>query len=1738
MQRRWSVYRTGAVALALGLVVMLVGDRGVTAANPQGIDPLEVLNLQVKANVILLLDSSGSMRETPSGGQGTAGEVNFPYLSGDNPDAKLFKAKQVIKTLVQNNETKVNFMFGQYTQDNSNFIGLGDIGGGTGTGQARFMYTTNSVASPCMLGVPPAAPPCVAGSADLTVQNEPGSAAGLGFQSWQDIRAGWNVLDFAEQGTTVTTTTPSVVISATANLITWNEQISTVSAGPPQVGTYLACTVTLPPALYGTYSTDVQLGGLATSINVFLKAAYAGAQRTCTKSGTAAGTNVPANDLTLVFNPGVSPTFVKTFTISRTAGARRYQVLTKVANSAMIPLGFGANNIPAAAPTTGGAFNSTANWITTGATGATLGSSTVTGTSTVTCNVTVPPSVPHFYQTGALLAVDLQNAMNGCNRASLGAVDVYAVTYNSGSGQFTFTATGPNQFQMLWGAAAPNIAGALGFAPGSPSTGLGTSFTSNPSFQLLQRDTTAEFTDSLAGNEKFYYMNAARQWNGETLSVLADGTICNMTVGPPTNPPQFQTQQVAVCGGPTVNAPVVWRWAGGQFNGNGISCNGFQLNVQLPACYPSVGLQTTNILPFLNNEIPLNPDGTITGYTESQDGSWTMLTPPAAGGNAANGSTPIGNSIRDIKTVFSALWNGASAVVNGFTVVIPPSGAIKLHTSPKEQTILMFVTDGEDTCSGSGDPAALNAAQQAANLYAPIVGAVNADGTLTGASDPASSVKTYMIGFGSGVSANRLNVIAWGGTGLQSATTSGWTVIPTSATVHSVCKTCIDAQLAPTDTALAAILQSIIDQGATSGEFTAQESLTDSVFEYVDQVPTQPFPADPFDARNPNNRFNALTPIKFVSTFTLPGFQGQLKAYENVAGVAVQKWSAGDKLTQSVQNGMAACAVAGNAPAVAGECTFAQLHGGATDSTIWSATAAIRRRIYTTSQNGYFGVTVANLQTLPTPVAPFRVPLWPPVIAIPPSGLFVAPASYTSQGLFDAALALPLDSSASPAADFTTLQNAYHACLGAPLPAGCTSATPLIKMQAARREAREMILAFMAGAQVSYSAPSSPKRVTAGGNQSQILYKAKTWVLADSTLATAAVVAPPLQGSPTLFPQEYTYLRDGPRDATSKNPDAATTNQITMGFGLANPDADNTTPPSGNATGAIDGRVVKPVMTVVYAGANDMLHAFRAGPNCAPSTAACTETGGEELWGFVPFDQLTVIPSRLLNDPEKRATHDYMIARGIRFNDIFVPGAWSQTLGGTTISGAGVWRKHLTFGRGIAGKYLTVLDVTAPGPFTQIALKTTGPIPFWSRGNPDTTDGTTGGTQVNGPSDYNAYLKMGQTWSLPAVVWVDKTKGAVTTTTRTPLGVDFVAYLGSGYATNPGEGTTFYALDALTGDVISSVDVETAASSAGLTRSGIAYTNALVADAAAFSPGRFRPGVAPHPSSSATTRVYMGDLYGRLWKFLVTNPGVAIPLADLGADQPVGTAVSLLGLPPAPPPPAAPTAVKPYIFVASGNDNRANGPFKIFGFRDDGDDVTTATGGQVTANSVTAFLPGVSLYTRVYDEGAVTNGAAATPFPVFRGTAQPAAAFTNDNPLRGVVFFGGTRFNPPVSAYAPLPSAGNPASYPCRSTFDSIVYALGATSGAAAYDLNAAGDDAYQIFSNSRMTSIRTQADPNPGSGGSSVVKDEGLVTGPVSPPPKPGVPPTTINNTSNVKPAQQGGMPLPDVKFSSTACQ
>src|SRR5262249_30032885 len=103
MNRRLTLRRGGLFALAAGLLFLIAGDRGVTQV-PSGIDPLEVLNLQIKPNVAIFLDTSGSMTETPYG-NGTL---------GDHPGSKIYLGKQVLKGVVQANENNVNFLFGSY----------------------------------------------------------------------------------------------------------------------------------------------------------------------------------------------------------------------------------------------------------------------------------------------------------------------------------------------------------------------------------------------------------------------------------------------------------------------------------------------------------------------------------------------------------------------------------------------------------------------------------------------------------------------------------------------------------------------------------------------------------------------------------------------------------------------------------------------------------------------------------------------------------------------------------------------------------------------------------------------------------------------------------------------------------------------------------------------------------------------------------------------------------------------------------------------------------------------------------------------------------------------------------------------------------------------------------------------------------------------------------------------------------------------------------------------------------------------------------------------------------------------------------------------------------------------------------------------------------------------------------------------------------------------------------------
>ena len=140
MTRRFSLRRTGAMLLAGALLFVLAGDRAVTAV-ALGIDPLEVLDLQVKPNVIVMLDTSGSMEDLTNN--------NASPYGGDHQRSKMYQAKQVLKAVFQANETKAAFLFGVYRFSSAANpqlnMGAANIGG-SGTPN-RFVYSTQSWAA-------------------------------------------------------------------------------------------------------------------------------------------------------------------------------------------------------------------------------------------------------------------------------------------------------------------------------------------------------------------------------------------------------------------------------------------------------------------------------------------------------------------------------------------------------------------------------------------------------------------------------------------------------------------------------------------------------------------------------------------------------------------------------------------------------------------------------------------------------------------------------------------------------------------------------------------------------------------------------------------------------------------------------------------------------------------------------------------------------------------------------------------------------------------------------------------------------------------------------------------------------------------------------------------------------------------------------------------------------------------------------------------------------------------------------------------------------------------------------------------------------------------------------------------------------------------------------------------------------------------------------------------------------
>ena len=348
-----------------------------------------------------------------------------------------------------------------------------------------------------------------------------------------------------------------------------------------------------------------------------------------------------------------------------------------------------------------------------------------------------------------------------------------------------------------------------------------------------------------------------RYYNGQHLRVRTNGT--NGTTASAGTPGTSQLNALPVAGirrtsgsrTPTTRTPRSARTCASMFKGMlwnkgnaAASCGGFESLVGLAPCTDN--LQIDAIGPHLDPELRIDRQRQHRGYTnQAVAGTPGAAQRPPMRGIRASGFTPIAETLIDFKGIFNGLWTGSISSMD-----------------PKPRTFVIFLTDGDDTCTGpatsqnttgaAADNRALRAAYRAQLLYERIV-----------AAEPASSVISFVVVFGTGASANRGNWVAWGGSGMNQAGVScgvagkpacipitgaggaaQWSAIPTAAQ-RAACTTCRDAFLPASVDDLTSALQTAIDQGQAEGEFSDQQSITESIYELASGADTDPLTPTP-----------------------------------------------------------------------------------------------------------------------------------------------------------------------------------------------------------------------------------------------------------------------------------------------------------------------------------------------------------------------------------------------------------------------------------------------------------------------------------------------------------------------------------------------------------------------------------------------------------------------------------------------------------------------------------------------------------------------------------------------------------------------------------------------------------------------------------------------------------------------------------------------------------------------------
>ncbi len=340
---------------------------------------------------------------------------------------------------------------------------------------------------------------------------------------------------------------------------------------------------------------------------------------------------------------------------------------------------------------------------------------------------------------------------------------------------------------------------------------------------------------------------------------------------------------------------------------------------------------------------------------------------------------------------------------------------------------------------------------------------------------------------------------------------------------------------------------------------------------------------------------------------------------------------------------------------------------------------------------------------------------------------------------------------------------------------------------------------------------------------------------------------------------------------------------------------------------------------LIFVGSNGgMLHAIDA-------------RSGLEVWAFIPFNLLPKLKTLRFGQPID--AFNYFVDSSPKIADVKV---------------AGAWRTCLFFGQGAGGTFYNTLDVTLAGIDDVVEEASTSEsalltyfadgsrIPWkWSFPRNSSFDSTLAPYGELSATNASAIeMTVGETWSDPAIGQVQNEDGP------------FVMVTGSGFlkhsvqnahrASVARAGTTFYVLDVATGAVLDTprdVGADTFAETTDDCRIANDCTkmkNALQMDPVATGPSDQR----------FITKVYIGDLDGRVWKFALSASGATVNVSEpikLHEGDPNFPLFSSMAT-------VAVGGTNQYIFVGTGSDllpsNGVNQSYSLLVLLDNGSSAT------------------------------------------------------------------------------------------------------------------------------------------------------------------------------------------------------